>query len=277
MSTKNDLKRKTSLTDDGDQNEDHEQNRLNQRKRLSLPQKKFYRQRAHSNPIADHNFDYPLRPDQFDWTQLFPDCTVNDFVEIIDVGCGYGGLLVELAPLFPKTLILGLEIRVKVSNYVIERIEALRNQNIGQYKNINCLRSNAMKYLPNFFRKSQLSKMFFLFPDPHFKKQKHKWRIISPQLLSEYAYCLRIDGRAYFASDVKDLFDWMYKHFVDHPLFQEISEKEIQNDPVIEKIYLTEEAKKVTRNNGKVYLSAFERIQDPYDCKTINSDQNYRS
>ncbi|KAI7688162.1 hypothetical protein SSS_00431 [Sarcoptes scabiei] len=134
-----------------------------------------------------------------------------------------------------------------------------------------------MKYLPNFFRKSQLSKMFFLFPDPHFKKQKHKWRIISPQLLSEYAYCLRIDGRAYFASDVKDLFDWMYKHFVDHPLFQEISEKEIQNDPVIEKIYLTEEAKKVTRNNGKVYLSAFERIQDPYDCKTINSDQNYRS
>ena len=27
-----------------------------------------------------------------------------------------------------------------------------------------------MKYLPNFFRKGQLEKMFFLFPDPHFKK-----------------------------------------------------------------------------------------------------------
>lgn len=24
---------------------------------LSLPQKKYYRQRAHSNPIADHDFD----------------------------------------------------------------------------------------------------------------------------------------------------------------------------------------------------------------------------
>ena len=32
-----------------------------------------------------------------------------------------------------------------------------------------------MKHLPNFFRKGQLEKMFFLFPDPHFKKAKHKW------------------------------------------------------------------------------------------------------
>lgn len=38
----------------------------------------------------------------------------------------------------------------------------------------------------------QLSKMFFLFPDPHFKKTKHKWRIISPTLLAEYAYALRV-------------------------------------------------------------------------------------
>lgn len=38
----------------------------------------------------------------------------------------------------------------------------------------------------------QLSKMFFLFPDPHFKKTKHKWRIISPTLLAEYAYTLKI-------------------------------------------------------------------------------------
>lgn len=39
---------------------------------------------------------------------------------------------------------------------------------------------------------SQLAKMFFLFPDPHFKRTKHKWRIISPTLLAEYAYVLRV-------------------------------------------------------------------------------------
>lgn len=34
--------------------------------------------------------------------------------------------------------------------------------------------------------------MFFLFPDPHFKRTKHKWRIISATLLAEYAYVLSI-------------------------------------------------------------------------------------
>jgi tRNA (guanine-N7-)-methyltransferase len=36
--------------------------------------------------------------------------------------------------------------------------------------------------------------MFFLYPDPHFKKNKHKWRIISQNLLTEYAYFLRPEG-----------------------------------------------------------------------------------
>jgi len=48
-----------------------------------------------------------------------------------------------------------------------------------------------MKYLPNYFAKGQLEKMFFLYPDPHFKRAKHKWRIINQALLSEYAYVLR--------------------------------------------------------------------------------------
>ncbi|CAL1266810.1 unnamed protein product [Larinioides sclopetarius] len=165
---------------------------------VHLPQKRYYRQRAHSNPIADHNFDYPLTPDHMNWAPLYPKYFEDDpsnskaKVEFADIGCGYGGLLVELSPLFPDTLMLGLEIRVKVSDYVQERIKALRIQNPGKYENIACLRSNAMKYLPNFFRKGQLSKMFFLFPDPHFKAKKHKWRIISNQLLSEYAYVLRV-------------------------------------------------------------------------------------
>merc|ERR1712226_1328942 len=92
-----------------------------------------------------------------------------------------------------------MEIRVKVSDYVIDRIKALRSENPGEYENIACIRSNAMKLLPCFFEKGQLEKIFFLFPDPHFKKSKHKWRIISTELLSEYAY--------FFASRWDDLYD----------------------------------------------------------------------
>ena len=38
-----------------------------------------------------------------------------------DIGCGYGGLLVQLSPMFPDKLMVGLEIRVKVSDYVRDR------------------------------------------------------------------------------------------------------------------------------------------------------------
>ena len=115
-------------------------------------------------------------------------------VEFLDVGCGYGGLLSEcpfcriessafvvvavgLSREYPNHLSLGMEIRVKVSDYVQERITALRQQarvsdagksliecnayelratGSDDYGNVWCLRMNAMKYLPNFFRKAQV-------------------------------------------------------------------------------------------------------------------------
>ena len=46
----------------------------------------------------------------------------------------------------------GMEIRVKVSDYVRDKIRALRVNHPGQFTNIACIRANAMKYLPNFFR-----------------------------------------------------------------------------------------------------------------------------
>lgn len=162
------------------------------------------------------------------WSKYYPQ--LNDetrTVDFIDIGCGYGGLLITLSPMFPDALILGMEIRVKVSDYVMDRIKALRAQNCGQYQNIACLRTNAMKYLPNYFRKGQIKKMFFLYPDPHFKKAKHKWRIINNTLLAEYAYVLCEGGIVYTITDVKELHEWIVKHFIDHPLFERLNEEEV--------------------------------------------------
>ncbi|KAL3269181.1 hypothetical protein HHI36_008265 [Cryptolaemus montrouzieri] len=198
---------------------------------LPLPQKRYYRQRAHSNPIADHSFEYPKHPNFMKWSVHYPGVLEDEScakkVEFLDVGCGYGGLLVTLSPMFPENLILGLEIRVKVSDYVVDRIKALRSQNPGEYQNIACLRTNAMKYLPNYFKKGQLKKIFFLYPDPHFKKAKHKWRVINQCLLAEYAYVLGINGIVYTITDVKDLHDWMVKHFTEHPLFERLTSEDL--------------------------------------------------
>lgn len=141
--------------------------------------------------------------------------------------------LVALAELYPEKYALGMEIRVKVTDFVQQRIVALRQQAERNseakvhYQNVAVIRANAMKFLPNFFHKAQLSKMFFLFPDPHFKKKKHKARIISQSLLSEYAYVLRTGGLLYTVTDVKDLHDWMVKHLEEHPLFERIPDSEL--------------------------------------------------
>lgn len=54
------------------------------------------------------------------------------------------------------TRVAGMEIRLKVEEYVYERIKALRAQHPGQYQNVSIMRMNAMKFLPNFFEKGQV-------------------------------------------------------------------------------------------------------------------------
>ncbi|GJJ08616.1 hypothetical protein Clacol_002835 [Clathrus columnatus] len=239
--------------------------------------KRHYRQRAHANPFSDHALVYPAKPRNFDLVTHYPTYVSSKKVpEFVDIGCGFGGLLVALAPLFPETLILGIEIRVQVTQYVLDRIEALRihgasgnDENIipGGYNNISVVRGNAMKFLPNFFGKHQLSKIFFLFPDPHFKARKHKARIISPTLLAEYAYVLRPGGIIYTITDVKELYDWMVKHLHDFPLFEYVDEDTLiveGHGDVIGAVKMsTEEGKKVGRNAGNKYLACFRRLENP--------------
>ncbi|KAI6125144.1 putative methyltransferase [Pisolithus croceorrhizus] len=240
-----------------------------------LPQKKHYRQRAHANPFSDHALDYPISPQAMDWSEHFPAfVNTGKTPEFADIGCGFGGLLIALAPLFPDTLMLGLEIRVQVTQYVQDRIAALRMTSASvtppstsitaaPYQNVSVVRANAMKFLPNYFPKHSLSALFFLFPDPHFKARKHKARIISPTLLAEYAYILKPGGIVYTITDVRDLHEWMTTHLESFPLFEGVSEADLREagkGPILDAVYSsTEEGKKVERNGGDKWLACFRR------------------
>ena len=56
-----------------------------------------------------------------------------------------------------------MEIRTSVTDYVTERIGALRiqNQDKGLYQNVSVLRANSMKFMPNFFFKYQVGLHIF--------------------------------------------------------------------------------------------------------------------
>ncbi|RYG44538.1 tRNA (guanosine(46)-N7)-methyltransferase TrmB [archaeon] len=184
------------------------------------------------------------------------------YVEMADVGCGFGGLLMGMYPVLPSTLMLGMEIRPKVTEYVRLRILAQRNKD-GGASNASVLMTNAMKFLPHFFFKGQLSKMFFCFPDPHFKKANHKRRIITTALLDEYAYCIREGGILYTITDVRDLHNWMVAHCKAHPMFERIPDELAEADPCVPVMRTyTEEGQKVARNKGMKFVAIFRRRSD---------------
>jgi len=267
--------------------------------KIEKPRKSDFRQRAHCNPLADFVDRYPLTPEHVDWSVHFPaayskaevaaeqlklntascpiaypadavPATVNGRlgpqVRFLDVGCGYGGLLVTLGPRFPETLMLGLEIREQVTNYVGQRIRALRLGADGEppsHHNVAVVRTNAMKFLPNYFRRGQLDKMFFCFPDPHFKRKNIRRRIINSGLLSLYAYVMRPGALLYHSTDVKELHEWMDGCCRDHPLFEVVPQEEQAEDPCVKAVMSeTEEAKRV-QNLGRfghdVYLGVHRR------------------
>jgi tRNA (guanine-N7-)-methyltransferase len=275
------------------------------KEKIEKPKKADFRQRAHCNPLSDFVDKYPVSPDHVDWSVHYAEffaatagssgssasgselrlntveCPIEysstpvaphlngrngPQVRFLDVGCGYGGLLVALGSKFPEKLMLGMEIREQVTNYVGQRIRAMRSGADGEpsHRNVSVIRTNAMKFLPNYFRKGQLEKMFFCFPDPHFKRKDFRRRIINQGLLSIYAYVMAPGALLYHATDVVELHEWMDRSCREHPLFEAVPKEEQASDPCVDAVaHDTEEAKRV-KNLGRfghdVHLGVYRRI-----------------
>eukprot|EP00171_Calliarthron_tuberculosum_P013173 IDg13173t1 len=223
-----------------------------------------FRARAHSNPLNDGAFVPPEGPLAFAASGVFTDGGAPEWA---DIGCGYGGLLAALSAAFPEKRMLGMEIRDRVAAYCGERVRSLRAAHPGEYGNIAFVRTNAMKLLPYYFARASLDKLFFCYPDPHFKRRKNRQRVISDALLAEYAYVLRPGGVAYIVTDVPELFAWMDTRLARHPLFRRRAENVQENDPITPFVRdMTDEAQRVEKSPRGKMCASFERVADPRVC-----------
>jgi tRNA G46 methylase TrmB len=62
-----------------------------------------------SHDYTQHIYDFipsPASPEEMDWSPHYPN-QPDRRVEFADIGCGFGGLLIALAPMYPETLMLG--------------------------------------------------------------------------------------------------------------------------------------------------------------------------
>ena len=124
----------------------------------------------------------------------------------LDIGCGSGTFLFDLANQNKNWNYIGLEIREKLVDKAKLKLE---NETID---NLFFAFGNASYLIDDFINKFQVdivSSVSFNFPDPWFKKKHHKRRIIQPQLIKRISDLMAIGGFISIKSDVEELFVYM--------------------------------------------------------------------
>ena len=111
----------------------------------------------------------------------------------VDLGCGDGSFLSELASRNPEKNFLGID---KLAGRVAK---ACRKS--AQFKNVRLLKvesSYAVRYL---LPENSVETFYLLFPDPWPKARHHKRRIVQPAFLDLVASRLKPGGRFHLATD----------------------------------------------------------------------------
>ena len=124
----------------------------------------------------------------------------------LDIGCGSGNFLINLAKSNHKWNYIGLEIREKLVNKSKLKLKDESIDNLFfAFGNAEYLIEDCIGKFPA----DIVSSVSFNFPDPWFKKKHHKRRIIRPQLIHKISQLMANGGYISIKSDVEELFEYM--------------------------------------------------------------------
>lgn len=141
---------------------------------------------------------YPPLIENISWNEHFAN---GEGPDVLDVGCGKGGLLLDYAEENPRENILGIEIRKSLVQWIRNFVlgENIKNASAIWYSVVNGL---------DFIDSGSISKIFYLFPDPWTKKRHQKRRAFSDNFL-EFCYSvLKSKGELFLATDVQEVHDY---------------------------------------------------------------------
>jgi tRNA (guanine-N7-)-methyltransferase len=130
----------------------------------------------------------------------------------IDLGCGDGSFLCEMARQFPKTNFLGIERSTK-------RVEKVRCK-AEKIENVRVLRADTLFAVRYLFPESSVETFYLLFPDPWPKRRHQLRRIFTPEFLDAIAAALEKHGVLRVATDQLDYFHQIERLSHAHQQFQ---------------------------------------------------------
>ncbi len=152
---------------------------------------------------------YPPLIERAPWPEWFGNGAPAD---VLDIGCGRGGFLLEHAMAFPDRNILGLEVRKMLVEWIGSVVtgERLQNVHAAWYSAVN-----GLGFIPD----ASIQYAVYLFADPWPKKRHHKRRLFSAPFLDELDRVLVPGGRLYLATDVPEVAEQQQAALVEHGRF----------------------------------------------------------
>lgn len=130
----------------------------------------------------------------------------------VDLGCGDGSFLCEMARQFPKRNFIGIERLTK-------RVEKVRRK-AEKIENVRVLRADTLFAVRFLLPESSVETFYLLFPDPWPKRRHQFRRIFTRDFLDGLAVALEQHGLLRVATDQLDYFDQMERLSRAHLQFQ---------------------------------------------------------
>ena len=144
-------------------------------------------------PILSPNFLLDTILDsQPDWTEIFG----NNQPLALEIGCGTGHFVTEMATRQPQVNFLAIDIYNKGCFKTCTKIDA------AGLKNVRVMRTEARWLLDKGLTPESLSAVYINCPDPWPKKRHRNRRLVNREFISTLAHYLTPGGDFFFSSDV---------------------------------------------------------------------------
>ena len=205
--------------------------------------------RQHVNPLSKNFLEFePIPP----LTEIFenPKLPLH-----LDIGCGAGHYLFELASENKNWNYIGIEIREKLVINANLQMKNIEN------KNLYFLFGNASNILYNSKHKNILeviNSISFNFPDPWFKKKHHKRRVIQTEFINFLSNSMKEGSLIFIKTDVRELFRYMDIVISDNINFKRLVIRDFQfSETFNPKKIQTNREKYVILNQLNIYESIY--------------------
>jgi len=162
----------------------------------------------------------------------------------VDLGCGDGSFLCELAQLFPQKNFLGIERLTK-------RVEKVRRK-AEKIENVRVLRADTLFAVCYLLPENSVEAFYLLFPDPWPKRRHQQRRIFRRDFLDSVAIALQEHGLLRVATDQLDYFHEIERSSRAHLEFQVVDLDAVA-------LPLTKFERKFREQNAPIYRLALRK------------------